>query len=102
VSPDEAQLLRQIQRLLKSDIALEAIAGFEPSRPIRLDGNAPGAARPGAQRPGGNRSPRKPGHRPHGKPADRGAHAHAHTGQKQGQGRGQGQGKPSGRRDSRA
>jgi ATP-dependent RNA helicase RhlE len=102
VSPDEAQLLRQIQRLLKSDIALEAIEGYEPSRPIRLDGNAPGAPRPGGQRPGGNRTPRKPGHRAHGKPADRGAHAHAHTGQKQGQGRGQGQGKPSGRRDSRA
>ena len=102
VSPDEAQLLRQIQRLLKSDIALEAIEGFEPSRAIRLDGNAPGAARPGGQRPGGNRAPRKPGHRAHGKPADRGAHAHAHTGQKQGQGRGQGQAKQGGRRDSRA
>ncbi|GAA4800602.1 DEAD/DEAH box helicase [Lysobacter hankyongensis] len=102
VSPDEAQLLRQIQRLLKADIALEAIEGYEPSRPIRLDGNAPGAPRPGGQRPGGNRTPRKPGHRAHGKPADRGAHAHAHTGQKQGQGRGQGQGKPGGRRDSRA
>jgi ATP-dependent RNA helicase RhlE len=102
VSPDEAQLLRQIQRLLKSDIALEAIEGFEPSRPIRLDGNAPGAPRPGGQRPGGNRTPRKPGHRAHGKPADRGAHAHAHTGQKQGQGRGQGSGKPGARRDSRA
>jgi ATP-dependent RNA helicase RhlE len=102
VSPDEAQLLRQIQRLLKSDIALEAIEGFEPSRPIRLDGNAPGAPRPGGQRPGGNRTPRKPGHRAHGKPTDRGAHAHAHTGQKQGQSRGQGLGKPGARRDSRA
>ncbi|MFZ5638872.1 MAG: DEAD/DEAH box helicase [Pseudomonadota bacterium] len=101
VSPDEAPLLRQIQRLLKSDIALETIDGYEPSRPIRLDGNAPGAPRPGGQRPGGQRPPRKPAHRPHGKPADRGAHAHAHTGQKQGQGRGQGQGRPGGRRDSR-
>ena len=96
VSPDEAPLLRQIQRLLKSDIALEAVEGFEPSRPIRLDGNAPGAARPGGQRaggerPGGQRPPRKPGNRAHGRPADRGAHAHAHTGQKQGGQRGQGQ-----------
>ena len=96
VSPDEAPLLRQIQRLLKSDIALEAVEGFEPSRPIRLDGNAPGAARPGGQRaggerPGGRRPPRKPGNRAHGRPADRGAHAHAHTGQKQGGQRGQGQ-----------
>ncbi len=97
VSPDEAPLLRQIQRLLKSDIALEAVEGFEPSRPIRLDGNAPGAGRPGGQRPGGERPggqrpPRKPGNRAHGRPADRGAHAHAHTGQKQGGQRGQGQG----------
>ncbi len=96
VSPDEAPLLRQIQRLLKSDIALEAVEGFEPSRPIRLDGNAPGSARPGGQRaggerPGGQRPPRKPGNRAHGRPADRGAHAHAHTGQKQGGQRGQGQ-----------
>ena len=96
VSPDEAPLLRQIQRLLKADIALEAVAGFEPSRAIRLDGNAPGAGRPGGQRagerPGGQRPPRKPGNRAHGRPADRGAHAHAHTGQKQGGQRGQGQG----------
>jgi ATP-dependent RNA helicase RhlE len=96
VSPDEAGLLRQIQRLLKQDITLEPIAGYEPSRPIRLDGNAPGG-RPAGQRPGGARPPRKPGHRPHGKPADRSAHAHAHTGHKAG-GRGQG----GGRRDQRA
>jgi ATP-dependent RNA helicase RhlE len=109
VSPDEAPLLRQIQRLLKSDIALEAVDGFEPSRPIRLDGNAPGAGRPGGQRaggerPGGQRPPRKPGNRAHGRPADRGAHAHAHTGQKQGgqRGQGQGQGRNAERRDRRA
>ncbi len=102
VSPDEAPLLRQIQRLLKADIALEAVDGFEPSRPIRLDANAPGAPRSQEQRPGGQRPPRKPGNRGHGKPADRGAHAHAHTGQKPGQGRGPGQGRSGGRRDSRA
>jgi ATP-dependent RNA helicase RhlE len=105
VSPDEAPLLRQIQRLLKSDIALEAVAGFEPSRAIRLDGNAPGAGRPGGQRagerPGGQRPPRKPGNRAHGRPADRGAHAHAHTGQKQGGQRGQGQGQGQGRNADR-
>jgi ATP-dependent RNA helicase RhlE len=83
VSPDEAALLRQIQRLLKSDITLEPVEGYEPARQIRLDGNAPGGARPAEARPGGQRPPRKPSHRPHGKPADRGAHAHAHTGQKQ-------------------
>ncbi|MBW8852569.1 MAG: DEAD/DEAH box helicase [Xanthomonadales bacterium] len=109
VSPDEAPLLRQIQRLLKSDIALEAIDGFEPSRPIRLDANAPGSGAPRAQapRPGGQRPPRKPGNRGHGKPADRGAHAHAHTGQKPGKERGQergqgrGQGRPGGQRATR-
>ncbi|MCC7248346.1 MAG: DEAD/DEAH box helicase [Lysobacter sp.] len=85
VSPEEAGLLRQIQRVLKADIALEPVAGYEPSKPIRMDGNAPGAGRPAnAGRPSGQRPPRKPAHRAHGKPADRGAHAHAHTGQKQG------------------
>ena len=40
VSPDEGGLLRQIQRMLKMDVAMEVIAGFEPSRPIRMDANA--------------------------------------------------------------
>jgi ATP-dependent RNA helicase RhlE len=110
VSPEEGGLLRQIQRVLKADIALEPVAGFEPSRPIRLDVNAPGsgrpsngrpnAGRPGGQRPTGQHPPRKPGHRAHGKPADRGAHAHAHTGQKQGAGRGPAQAE-TGRREQR-
>jgi len=102
VSPEEGGLLRDIQRMLKADIAVETVPGFEPSRPIRLDANQPGrrggGARPGGQKPaGGQRPPRKPAHRAHGKPADRGAHAHAHTGAKQGRG-----GKPGERRDSRA
>ncbi len=111
VSPDEGGLLRQIQRVLKADIALEPIAGFEPSRPIRLDGNAPGAPRNGAgrpggqrpagQRPGGGHPPRKPAHRAHGKPADRGAHAHAHTGQKQGANRNTATQAEAGRREPR-
>jgi ATP-dependent RNA helicase RhlE len=90
VSPDEAQLLRQIQRLLKQDIAMEAVAGFEPSRAIRTDAapfnanNAPRTARPAR------------GHRPHGKPAPRPAHA----GPKQH--RSGGQGAYAGRRDTRA
>jgi ATP-dependent RNA helicase RhlE len=91
VSPDEAQLLRQIQRILKDDIRMETVSGFEPSRPIRMGSDAAGA-----RRPGGNTAPRKPAHRPHGKPATRGAQPHA--GQKQHRG-GRGQG---GRRDSRA
>ena len=90
VSPDEAGLLRQIQRMLKQDIAMEPVKGFEPSRPIRVD-NAPFAA------PRGPRPQR--GHRPHGKPATA-QPRHAHAGPKQH--RGQGAGKPGGRRDSRA
>ena len=98
VSPEEGGLLRQIQRMLKAEIVMDTVAGYAPSKPIRLDAPIPknggGNARPGGQRP-----PRKPAHRAHGKPADRGAHAHAHTGQKTSeQGRGQGQGR---RRDQR-
>ena len=72
VSPDEGGLLRQIQRMLKMDVAMEVIAGFEPSRPIRLD------AAPFAQPRGGRQDNGRPparGHRPHGKPAPRTAHA---------------------------
>ena len=36
-SPDEGGLLRQIQRMLKAEIQMDAVKGFEPSRPIRLD-----------------------------------------------------------------
>ncbi|MBP6215903.1 MAG: DEAD/DEAH box helicase [Luteimonas sp.] len=97
VSPDEGGLLRQIQRLLKADITMESVSGYEPSQPIRLDANQPGR-RGGAKPGGGQRPPRKPGNRGHGKPADRGAHAHAHTGAKK-PGRG---GKPGVRRGDRA
>ncbi|MCD9028075.1 DEAD/DEAH box helicase [Luteimonas sp. BDR2-5] len=113
VSPEEGGLLRQIQRMLKADIAMDTVAGFEPSRPVRLDTpipknggggqrRQPGGGRPGArmgeQKPGGDRAPRMPGNRGHGKPADRGARAHA--GPKQHRG---GAGKPQGaRRDTRA
>ena len=98
VSSDEAGLLRQIQRLLKTDVVMDVVEGFSPSRPIRMDGPMPPINRGGHQRPAGNNAPRKPSHRPHGKPADRSAHAHA--GQKPHRG---GQGKPaSARRDTRA
>jgi ATP-dependent RNA helicase RhlE len=72
VSPDEGGLLRQIQRMLKMDVAMEVIAGFEPSRPIRMD------ATPFQQQRGrqdNNQRPPARGHRPHGKPAPRTAHA---------------------------
>jgi ATP-dependent RNA helicase RhlE len=122
VSPEEGGLLRQIQRLLKADILLEEVAGYAPSKPIRLDSNAPGAARrPQSARPGGAprrdgrpaqaagaaapnaaaemRPSRKPAHRAHGKPLERSAHAHA--GQKPHRG-GAGQARNGGRRDARA
>ena len=88
VSPDEAQLLRQIQRLLKQDIAMETVVGYEPSRAIRSDAapfkanNAPRNGRPSR------------GHRPHGKSEPRAAHA----GPKQHRG---GQSARGGQRDAR-
>jgi len=94
VSPDEASLLRQIQRLLKAEIAMETVAGYEPSRPVRADA-AP--FKGPANAPRGPRPPR--GHRAHGKPRRDGAQAHAHTGPKPQRGNGQ---RSGGRRDSRA
>ncbi|MGO0999862.1 DEAD/DEAH box helicase [Lysobacter sp. CA196] len=78
VSPDEGGLLRQIQRILKDDIEMVTVPGYEPSRPIRMGSDAPGARSPGGNNRGNN-GPRKPAHRPHGKPAPR----HAHAGPKQ-------------------
>ena len=73
VSPEEGALLRDIQKMLKSEVSLEPVPGYEPSRPVRLDASAP---RP----PNGGRRQGPPrGHRPHGKPAQR----HAHAGPKQ-------------------
>ncbi|MBB3227227.1 ATP-dependent RNA helicase RhlE [Luteibacter sp. Sphag1AF] len=74
VSHDESGLLRDIRRLLKSDIAITEVAGFEPSHPLRLDAGAPRPkqqqrqARPGGNsaRPAGNGGARPASHRPHG------------------------------------
>jgi ATP-dependent RNA helicase RhlE len=59
VAQEEVRLLRDIRRLLKQDIAVENVHGFEPARPLNLE--SPGSA-PG--RPG---KPRNPNHarRPH-------------------------------------
>jgi ATP-dependent RNA helicase RhlE len=62
VSHEEEGRLREIGRLLKQDIAIEPVAGFETARPLRLEG-APRNA-------GANRaSPSKQSHqaRPRGK-----------------------------------
>src|SRR5690554_2914842 len=37
VSPEEGGLLRQIQNMLKAELRMDVVPGFEPSRPIRLD-----------------------------------------------------------------
>ncbi|NUS37722.1 MAG: DEAD/DEAH box helicase, partial [Lysobacter sp.] len=88
VSPDEAQLLRQIQRLLKADIEMETVPGFEPSRAIRTD------AAPFKQNIAPRNGRPSRGHRPHGKPESRSAHA----GPKQHRG---GQAARTGQRDAR-
>jgi ATP-dependent RNA helicase RhlE len=69
VSHDESGLLRDIRRLLKQEIAITDVAGFEPSQPLRLDAGAPRPVQ--AQRqPQGQRQQRPsrpaPSHRPHG------------------------------------
>ncbi|CAN5660264.1 DEAD/DEAH box helicase [soil metagenome] len=75
VSPEEGGLLNQIQRMLKTEIVMDTVAGYAPSKPIRLDTPIP---KNGGQRPGGGqRPPSKPAHRAHGRPQARGAQAHA-------------------------
>ncbi|WP_271679230.1 DEAD/DEAH box helicase [Thermomonas mangrovi] len=91
VAQEEAHLLRQIQKLLGRDIAMEHVQGFEPTRAIRTD------AAPFKQQPRGPRPPSR-NRRPHGKPRDASAHAHAHTGQKPAQRDGQRNGRPGGER----
>ncbi|MBO9663328.1 DEAD/DEAH box helicase [Dokdonella sp.] len=59
VSHEEEGLLRDIRRLLKQEIEIASVAGFEPSRPLRADGTA----RP-TQKPSGGR-PQRHARRPH-------------------------------------
>ncbi len=62
VAREESGLLRDIRRMLKQDIAIENVIGFEPNQPLQLDGNGGGGNR-GAHKP----APRNPNHarRPH-------------------------------------
>jgi ATP-dependent RNA helicase RhlE len=46
VAHEEARLLRDIRRLLKQEIAIENVAGFEPGQPLRLESNGPAAGKP--------------------------------------------------------
>jgi ATP-dependent RNA helicase RhlE len=61
VSHDESGLLRDIRKLLKQEIAITDVPGFEPSAPLRLDAGAPRPVQ-------GQRQPRGPrnGHAGHG------------------------------------
>ena len=69
VSRAEEGLLRDIRKLLKQDIAIVNVEGFEPSQPLRLDG--PGGARPQQSRQNHAR-------RPHAQqPRGNGDHEHA-------------------------
>jgi ATP-dependent RNA helicase RhlE len=56
VSHDESGLLHDIRKLLKQDIAINPVAGYEPSAPLRLDAGAPRPKQGG----GGQRQPRQP------------------------------------------
>ncbi len=40
VSQEETGLLMQIRKLLKQDIAVQPVTGFEPQQPLRMDANA--------------------------------------------------------------
>jgi len=65
VAPEEGRLLRDIKRMLKQEIAVENIVGYEPSRPLNLDGPRPSNGKPRnpnhARRPHAN-GPKKPHH----------------------------------------
>ena len=72
VSHEEEGQLRDIRRLLKQDIAIENVAGFEPSRALRLEGPM-SSKRPSNQR----QSPPRHSHRPHGHAQGKGDGPHA-------------------------
>jgi len=64
VSHEEQGRLRDIRRLLKQDIAIEPVAGFETAHPLRLDGPV---ARSNAPKSKTSRAPApRHSHRPHG------------------------------------
>ena len=69
VSSEEEGLMRDIRRLLKQEIAIEPVAGFEPSRPLRVDGTS----RPTQNQNNRARAPQRHARRPH---AGNGGEAH--------------------------
>jgi len=65
VSHDESGLLRDIRKLLKQEIAINAMTGYEPSTPLRLDDGAP-RPKQGQRQPRPQGRNTSPSHRPHG------------------------------------
>jgi len=63
VSHDESGLLYDIRKLLKQDIAITPVTGYEPSAPLRLDAGAPRPKQGGGGQRQQSRAPRQ------GKPA---------------------------------
>ncbi|WP_036143031.1 DEAD/DEAH box helicase [Luteibacter sp. 9135] len=90
VSHDESGLLRDIGRLLKSDLEIVNVAGYEPSTPLRLDAGAPRPKQGGGQQ----RQPRAPGSGGGGQ----GRAASGNGQSRQGAGGGNGGGRPSSHR----
>ncbi|MBB5209375.1 DEAD/DEAH box helicase [Chiayiivirga flava] len=90
VSPEEGPLLRDIQKLLNADISLAPVAGFEPSRPLQMNGSLAAARRPANARPSG-RPAQRPGaaaHRPRTPNANAGGRGAAPAGRGASSGRG--------------
>jgi ATP-dependent RNA helicase RhlE len=79
VSREEEGLLRDIRRLLKQDLTVEPVAGFEPAWTLRPEGPAQAIRKPGRNHgnaPRNSAKPGKPSHarRPH---AQRGKDEHS-------------------------
>ncbi len=68
VTAEDAHLLRDIQRLIKRDIDVETVAGFEPTQPLSL--TAPRGGRPPMKHQAKPAARHRPAHgKPHGKPS---------------------------------
>ena len=68
VSHEEAGLLRDIRKLLKNEIDVREVAGFEPSTPLRTDAAAPRPKQGGRQQRPAQRPQNQATARPHGHP----------------------------------
>ncbi len=77
VSNEEAGLLRDIQKILKDPIEMVSVAGYEPSQPLRLDGNARPQQKRRPSRP--RNVSARPSRRPHAQPKRQHAHAAGHV-----------------------